>query len=528
MRSAIVAAAIWLGLAGAAAGQTAAPPAQGAKVITLKSHDGSTQLRGELLGFEGGRYTLRTALGVLAVDALQVECLGEACPVDPLFGAKFDITGSNTIGAALMPALIQGYADTLTADLVRQPTSTPNETVLRVVNLDGREMAAITLKAHGSGEAAAALAAGAPIGMASRELRDAEVQTLAAAGLPDPRGTDREIVLALDGLLVLVHPDNPISSLSVAQIAALFSGGITNWSAVGGPDLPVTLYARDANSGTFDTFESLVLAPAGVTLSPAAKRFEDSDLLSGGVAGDRGGIGVVGAAFAGAARVVPVRLDCGILTRPNSFALKTEEYPLSRRLYLYTRPEGMAPHAKGLLDFATSDAAQALITESGYIDNRPEQRTLAEQGERLIATLRGEEEFSLPLMREMLADLGGAERLSTTFRFTPGSARLDPKSARAAVALARFLADGGYPDREVLLVGFTDSVGDFGLNQGLGYRRALAVLDVLRASVAPGALDRAPILARGYGELTPVGCNTSFEGRLSNRRVEVWLRPLVR
>jgi phosphate transport system substrate-binding protein len=86
------------------------------------------------------------------------------------------------------------------------------------------------------------------------------------------------------------------------------------------------------------------------------------------------------------------------------------------------------------------------------------------------------------------------------------------------------LAGGAFPGKDILLIGFADSVGEFAVNQDLAVRRAQRVLDTLKESVAAGALDGVPILVQSYGELTPVGCNETAEGRELNRRVEVWIR----
>ena len=84
------------------------------------------------------------------------------------------------------------------------------------------------------------------IGLSSRALKDEEK----AAGL-------KETVLAYDGIAIIVHPDNPVSDLSIEQIAQLYTGEITNWKDVGGNDAQVVLIGREAASGTRDGFESI-------------------------------------------------------------------------------------------------------------------------------------------------------------------------------------------------------------------------------------------------------------------------------
>lgn len=506
-------------------GSAAVASAQDNGTITLKSLDGSTQLQGTLVEFDGSVFTIETVLGTIKVDALQVDCEGEACPENLLFGAEFGIHGSNTMGADLMPALIEGYADTLEASLVSEVGASPLENTLRIIHSNGKEMAAIELKSQGSSASYAALAERqAAVGMSSRRARDRDMAVLEQANVPDLRDTDNEHVLALDGLIAITHPSNPVRSISVDELSLIFSGQLTNWSDLGGPDSPINVYAMSDESGTFQTFGSLVLAPTGSLITPTAKRFDNNAALSDSVANDPLGIGVTGISFRRAAKALPIRQECGLLSYPTTFAMKSEEYPLSRRLYLYTLPSGTPAHAKQIVDFALSEDAQPLIAEAGFVNQAVETQSIDEQGSRLVYAIAAEPEVSLNLMRDMLVQLRDARRLSFTFRFTPGASTLTPKSQIDAKRLAEDLARGVYAGSEVLLVGFTDSIGQFEVNTALGDRRARVVEDVIRGSVAQGALADANIQSLGYGELTPVGCNTTLAGRTANRRVEVWIR----
>ncbi|MEM0923644.1 MAG: OmpA family protein, partial [Pseudomonadota bacterium] len=236
--------------------------------------------------------------------------------------------------------------------------------------------------------------------------------------------------------------------------------------------------------------------------------------------------GFTGAAFARAAKVLNLSQSCGIVSPPTSFTMKTEEYPLARRLYLYSTPGEAPAHARRLVDFALSDEAQDLVADAGFINLREERVTIADQGNRLIHAITGEDEVSFADLREMLVELRDAERLTTTFRFNQGSTQLDARSARDVAELANELQDGEFDGAELLLIGFTDSIGQFDLNRSLALRRAEQVQAQLAQIVGPLTFSRLNIRTLGYGELAPVGCNTTFEGRQINRRVEVWVRSL--
>jgi len=510
-----------------------------AEPVTLTSLDGVTSVSGELIGFDGQSYTVQTSLGIISVAAGQVTCSGSGCPQEggtpapaatveapaatpaapaPVGGA-FTLSGSNVIGDGLMPALVDGYAESLGADVVRQVGAAENERAYRLTRQDGSELATIRVVAHGTASAFPALASGdAALGLASRRMNGAE------GGLPDLAGGPEEQILALDGLAVITHAANPVRSLTLDQIAAIFAGRTTNWSQLGGPDRAISLYLPTSGSGTLEQFNRLVMEPRRLEAAQNAERLEDHADLSDLVSIDPGGIGLTSFAFVRAARVVAIRQLCGLVSYPTSFSLKTEEYPLARRLYVYGSGRPLPPQAKGLLDFMLSDTAQPLIAESGFVDRDIEAQGIDVQGARIANSLTSPEEFSLPLMRDMLNELKDAERLSLTFRFNAGSSDLEARSQSEAERFARLIAGGSFAGKEILLVGFADSVGDFNVNRGLAERRAQTVLDTLKTTVGEAALAAVPILVQSYGELTPVGCNETAEGRELNRRVEVWVR----
>src|SRR5207249_5276293 len=141
-----------------------------------------------------------------------------------------------------------------------------------------------------------------------------------------------ENVLTLDGVAVLVHRNNPVSVLTMQQLADIFSGKITDWAQVGGSPGPIYLYAPDENSGTLDTFKSIVLGTRPI--STRASRFEDSVRLSDAVAADTNGIGFTGNLFARNAKMLAVSQPDGKPLLPTAFNVATGDYPLSRRLFL--------------------------------------------------------------------------------------------------------------------------------------------------------------------------------------------------
>ncbi len=163
----------------------------------------------------------------------------------------------------------------------------------------------VELSAHGSSTGfTALLERHAELAAASRPVKDSEVRAL--AGFGDLRSPYAEQVIAIDGLAIILHPDNPLASLDTAQLAAVFAGEVRTWEELGGKGGAIRLYARDEQSGTYDTFKELVLASHGKSLASDARRFESNDRLAAAVSADPHAIGFVGIASVGRARALAI------------------------------------------------------------------------------------------------------------------------------------------------------------------------------------------------------------------------------
>ena len=360
--------------------------------------------------------------------------------------------------------------------------------------------------------------------MSSRPIKDKEVTKLRDIGFGNMRAAGHEHIIGLDGLLVLVAPDNPAVSLSIENIAKIFSGQITDWGDVGLPAGKINVYAPGPDSGTGDTFKSLILKPRDVKLVETAKTTHDHALQSDWVARDPYGIGVVGIAYQRNAKPLNIETSCGLISQPSIFSMKTEEYPLSRRLYLYTPGQPRKSLARELLSFVLSPAAQPVVTGASFIDQAPEALQFSEQRARIAYALNAPaDDFDLSLMRDLIATVTPAERLTATFRFDTASFRLDNKSQRDIERLAGLAKSPEWAGRTYMLLGFADNIGGFDRNKELSQSRANAVKDALVKAAGDEALA-ARIETKGYSELAPVACNTTVEGRTFNRRVEVWVQ----
>ncbi len=423
-----------------------------------------------------------------------------------------------------MPALIEAYAAQQHTD-DRHWTLKGNASEQQfVARAGGRDVMTASLSRHGSATAFSALADGsADIGMASRPIKPEEKAKLAAGGFGEADAPGQEHVLALDGLVVLVNRANPLDRVSLADLAAIFSGRITDWKDVGGQPGPIHLLGRDTKSGTADSFAGLVLK--GEKMAGAAQLMDSSDALSDKIAADPSAIGFAGFAYVRRTKALSIVAACGLETAPSDFFVRTEEYPLSRRLFLYTKAPtatGSAP-AQDFVSFALGSAGQDVVGHKGFVDLLP-RLAAPDYGAGRIATAlaqvakeHGDASFDLRQIQAFNRIASGGQRMSVTYRFRTASFDLDTRGVRDIDRLVKALASPEMAHRDLTVVGFSDAQGSPARNVALAKARADRVATLMRAKGVT------PKLVTGLGRVAPVACNVSPEGMEKNRRVEIWL-----
>ena len=209
----------------------------------------------------------------------------------------------------------------------------------------------VTYNPTGSGSGITAVAEGrCDIGLSSRNLKDAEKEQ----GLV---GT----ILAYDGIAVIINPENTVEDLTVEQIAAIYTGEITNWNEVGGIDAEIVLIGREAGSGTRGGFEEIV----GVEDACLYRQELTStgDVITA-VSQNPGAIGY--ASLASVKDTVKAIKVGGVA--PSEETVKDETYAIQRPFVLVTK-EGTAltETAQAFFDFITSEAAREVISAAGVV-----------------------------------------------------------------------------------------------------------------------------------------------------------------
>ncbi len=497
-----------------------------AQQVTLTSSDGTVNMTGEFKEFRDNNYVISTALGDMRVSASRVSCVGEACPTFETVDAELLIGGSDTVGLALMPLLLEGYAGAIGAASDLTNTGSGEDFIAKLIGDEGfgDELSSILVNSTTSSRGFDELLANEiEIGMASRRIRPAEARELRADGAGNMINPSQEHIIAVDSLLMITNPANPIDALSAEQVRQIFTGAVANWSEVGGPDLPIIVFNRPEGSGTRSVFEDRIFGDSEVAANDSAIIVSTNEDAVQSVMTEDGAISFVSYAFRRDANAVTLINDCGIAVEPSAFSARTEEYPLQRRLYLYSREDTLTEEGRALLTFATSANADPVIGKAGFIGFAVDRREQSLEGRRARALLDPEaNNYEAGIMRQMLGQMADFDRLSTTFRFRTGSSQLDERGRIDKARLIDFLET--QPEgTEVMMVGFTDSVGQFDGNLNLSAQRAGQVAaEVL--DTAGDRLSNVTVTSRGFGEIAPSGCNDTEEGRRINRRVEVWIK----
>jgi phosphate transport system substrate-binding protein len=209
----------------------------------------------------------------------------------------------------------------------------------------------VTINVQGGGSTAgvrAAQSGAAAVGMASRELKPTET------GL-------QTFLLARDAIALIVHPSNPIRSLTKAQVRGIFSGQVRRWEEVGGPTGAITFITREEGSGTRGAFEELVMGKE-TEIAPDGIVQDSTGAVRAIVAGDRHAIGYISLGMV-TPEVAAVALD-GVV--PTHGSVIHGRYALTRPFLLLTQGKP-TPEAQVYLDYVRTPACQAIVEEEGYV-----------------------------------------------------------------------------------------------------------------------------------------------------------------
>ncbi|MBN2310114.1 MAG: phosphate ABC transporter substrate-binding protein [Candidatus Hydrogenedentes bacterium] len=216
----------------------------------------------------------------------------------------------------------------------------------------------ITVSESGSGNGAKSLVNGTcQVADMSRFMKDTEFKAAVDNGvLPVAH------VVAMDGLAIVVHPSNPVQALTVDQVRAIYLGAIKSWKELGGPDVPIVVISRDTNSGTYETFENLVMNKEKIVES--AEYVGSNGAVRQRVQKTPAAIGYVGLGFVD--RTLKALAVNGVM--PTNQTVSSGSYPIARPLFMFTN--GYPELGSALHQFVTihlSKQGQEIIQGIGYV-----------------------------------------------------------------------------------------------------------------------------------------------------------------
>jgi len=215
-----------------------------------------------------------------------------------------------------------------------------------------------SVKKTGSGDGAAALVEGrCEIATMSRFMKQEEYKKMVDAGkMPVP------FTICMDGVCLIVHPSNPVKELTKEQVKKIYTGKITNWKEVGGPDLPIVVISRDTSSGTYEVFHQL--AVDSEPLAASVEYANSNPQIFTRVSTTSGAIGYVGLGFLKSG-VNGLRYE-GVM--PSKATIVSGKYKIARPLFLFTNgyPEpGSALY--NFCNFFLSEKGQEIIESKGFV-----------------------------------------------------------------------------------------------------------------------------------------------------------------
>ncbi|MBF0619197.1 MAG: PstS family phosphate ABC transporter substrate-binding protein [Candidatus Omnitrophica bacterium] len=225
--------------------------------------------------------------------------------------------------------------------------------------------AKISVTGGGSGTGIAALInRQCTIADASRAINAKEVEMATGNGVNPSR-----IVIAFDALSIVVNSNNSVKQLTKKQVGAIYRGEIKNWSEVGGPDMPINLYGRQSNSGTYGFLQEEVLKG---NYSPKMNSMNGNSQIVEGVKADPSAIGYIGIGYAKQATGVTI-LDINMsdgqpaISPVDKSAVMSGKYPIARPLYQYVdgNPSGTV---KAFIQFELSPEGQKIVEDEGFYE----------------------------------------------------------------------------------------------------------------------------------------------------------------
>ena len=405
------------------------------------------------------------------------------------------INGSNMLGDQMVPVLVDGWMKKFGYEQINISRSKAG--LIKIGARRDSESVVVEIRGKGSRLGFQDLVNGeTEIAMMSRSLSAKEIDD--GWQLGSLNSPDQEHVIALQAITAIVHPSNPVSGLDPSQLSKIISGEISDWKQLGGK--PGAIHLHIARQGTGLAEMQTAILPVNVA-SKNAQSHADSKTIRAMVSADPNAIGI--AEFSrkiGAYRTLPIRVGSRYIAA-DQLHIKTEDYPLMRRLYFYTG-QIITALGRGFVTYAESEEAQRLLASKGYLSLAP--IVIAETGKK-------------DLPKEYLQWIDGASQVSLSFRFGDNTFSVfDSRGAQDIARLKDFMSRPENKKRKVILVGHADKQSSIYMANSVSNEYA----DLVAGALMEIGVN--PMRVRGVGYALPLSLTNN--GVYRNRRVEIWLR----
>ncbi len=215
----------------------------------------------------------------------------------------------------------------------------------------------ISIEGSGSGNGIKALLDGTcDIANSSREMKKKEMKAA-----EEKKMAVKEIAVALDMIVPIVHPSNKIKNITTSQLKAIYDGSISNWKQLGGKDEKIVVISRDTSSGTYEVWHTKVMKKTDVRKDALLQA--SNGAVSSAIAGNPKAIGYIGFGYL-SQNVSPLKVDSVVATIANG---KSGKFPISRKLYMYINEKTVSADAEKYVDYILGADGQKLVKEAGFI-----------------------------------------------------------------------------------------------------------------------------------------------------------------
>ena len=491
------------------------------KQVTLTSHDGTISVSGTLLDVVEGIFSVEVEnLGTVEIKVESAVCEGPGCPIPVMLG-PVQIVGTDYMGLAIAPHLLIGFGE-------QRPAASGfhlldlNSFEVTYSNTANEDVGTVRFRPDATRNALASLAnQSGDFAIVPRRVNGVEAVEVLQSDSDDIKGSTREISIGFDAARVILHPSNPLQELEIGDLAKIYAGEITDWAELGGAEGAIKVLYPEQGSNLGEIVNEILLkSGSGNPRASHALTVKLRTDMVQEVRHDPNAIGFAAISESSGVKAVNLVGSCGLPFDASPFAIKSEDYPLAQRMFIYSRPqETLSPLARELIQYVASSAVDSAIEASDHISSKIERLSQSSSDINIVGDDQIED-ADRRLAEQLARDLDQFDRLSTTIRSSGQADEFQSKDILELDKLVQYFGD--LPSgAKVAVVGFSDNENTFAANAGASVEWANSVSAAIQTAGGE-RLSHLEFVTRGYGELSPIACKTDDLGRALNRRVEIW------